>query len=237
MSKETELKVLYYLKRNQSKANGQCPVMGRITIGSSVAQFSLKVDADAVLWGTKAGRMKGKSKAATECNRQIEKVNMLIHTRYAELTSRQKIVKAEEVKNAIQGNAGENELLLAYCRQMNEKYALRVGVDRKPATYRLELSSYTELERFVHEKYQVEDVSFRSLTYSFIEDFNFHMRVQRKLKPNSAAKPLIFLNKAVRLAVREGIIKQNPFLSFKSDKSTATHKTLTREELDKLMNV
>jgi integrase len=37
--------------------------------------------------------------------------------------------------------------------------------------------------------------------------------------------------------VREGIIKQNPFLSFKSDKSTATHKTLTREELDKLMNV
>jgi len=35
-----ELKVLFYLKKNQEKNNGLCPVMGRIHVGKTMAQFS-----------------------------------------------------------------------------------------------------------------------------------------------------------------------------------------------------
>jgi len=46
---KSELKVLFYLKKNQTGKDGLCPVMGRIRVGNSIAQFSLKVDADAGL--------------------------------------------------------------------------------------------------------------------------------------------------------------------------------------------
>ena len=64
-----ELKVLFYLKKNQSKKNGLCPVMGRIIVGKTMAQFSLKVDADVELWDAKARRMKGKSQFVNDVNK------------------------------------------------------------------------------------------------------------------------------------------------------------------------
>ena len=72
----TELKVLFYLKKNQSKNNGLAPVMGRITIGKTMSQFSLKLEADTELWDTKAGRMRGKSKLTLDTNRQIDNISL-----------------------------------------------------------------------------------------------------------------------------------------------------------------
>lgn len=84
-----ELKVLFYLKKNQVKANGLCSVMGRITIGRSMAQFSAKIEAEPSKWDAKAGRMTGKSNHALQVNHQIDKINLSINARYKEyLTNR-----------------------------------------------------------------------------------------------------------------------------------------------------
>lgn len=75
-----ELKVLFYLKKSKKK-NDLCPIMGRIHVGKTMAQFSLKIDADEKLWDAKAGRLKGKSAVANEMNKQIEKINLLVYSR------------------------------------------------------------------------------------------------------------------------------------------------------------
>ncbi len=82
---QSELKVLFYLKRNQKRKDGLSPVMGRIRIGKSMSQFSLKLEANDKYWDTKAGRMIGKSKQALEVNREINRINLLLFTRYKEL--------------------------------------------------------------------------------------------------------------------------------------------------------
>ncbi|MBD8390381.1 Arm DNA-binding domain-containing protein [Dysgonomonas sp. BGC7] len=79
-----ELKVLFYLKKNQEKKNGLCPVMGRIHASKTMAQFSLKININAKLWNVKAGRLTGKSQFVNEVNKQIERVNLLIYSRYNE---------------------------------------------------------------------------------------------------------------------------------------------------------
>jgi len=38
-----ELKVTFYLKKNETRADGYVPVLGRIRIGKSMVQFSAKV--------------------------------------------------------------------------------------------------------------------------------------------------------------------------------------------------
>ncbi|MDR1344099.1 MAG: site-specific integrase, partial [Tannerellaceae bacterium] len=68
-----DLKVLFYLKKNQMKADGRCPVMGRITVGRTMAQFAAKLEADASKWNVRAGRMTGKSNHALDINRRIDK--------------------------------------------------------------------------------------------------------------------------------------------------------------------
>jgi hypothetical protein len=131
-----ELKVLFYLKKQQAKANGLCPVMGRISIGRTMAQFAAKLEADAMKWDAKAGRMTGKSNHALDVNRKIDKINLTINARYKEILTNKGKATAEEVKNAFQGIASVQETLLKLFAEHNETFSKRVGIDREKTTYR-----------------------------------------------------------------------------------------------------
>lgn len=54
-------KVLFYLKRAKHKVQPVIPVMGRITVNGTIAQFSAKLSVPSHLWEMKDGRAKGKS--------------------------------------------------------------------------------------------------------------------------------------------------------------------------------
>ena len=66
--------VIYYLKRQVVKKDGTVPVMGRITVDGSQTQFSCKLSVDPKLWDTKGGRVTGRSAAALETNRMLDKM-------------------------------------------------------------------------------------------------------------------------------------------------------------------
>ena len=54
-----EVKVSFYLKKNEMKDDGKCPVMARLTVGKSETTFSAKMTVPVSLWAS--GRAKGKS--------------------------------------------------------------------------------------------------------------------------------------------------------------------------------
>ena len=68
--------VIYYLKRQVVKKDGTVPVMGRITVDGSQTQFSCKLTIDPKLWDTKGGRVTGRSTAALETNRMLDKMRV-----------------------------------------------------------------------------------------------------------------------------------------------------------------
>ena len=52
--------------------NGKAPIMGRITVNRTMAQFSCKLSCSPSLWNPRASRLEGKSKEAVETNKDIE---------------------------------------------------------------------------------------------------------------------------------------------------------------------
>jgi len=231
-----ELKVLFYLKKNQSKTNGLCPVMGRISIGRTMAQFSAKLEADASRWSAKAGRMDGKSHHALDVNRKIDKINLSINKHYKELIQNKGRVSAEEVKNAFQGIASVQETLLKIFAEHNETYRKRVGIDREETTYRKYCNAYRHLSEFLQKKYHVQDMSFKQLNFAFIEAFDFYLRIELKMKPNTVLRNIVPLRKIVRIAVNKGYIPADPFAEYKPVRGKSVHRYLTNEELKKIMS-
>jgi len=230
------LKILFYLKKNQCKKNGLCPVMGRIQVDKSMAQFSLKVDADARMWDTKAGRMTGKSKLAQEVNRAINRVHLVIHTRYKELKKVHSIVKANDLKNASQGIAVTQASVLDSFRGMNENISQRIGIDYTQAAFEQYINAYKALEKFVQEKLKLKDIPFKALSYSLVEDYYRYLRVERKFSIGTSGIYLIYFRKVIRGAVNRGIISHDPSSGFESETMDAVHKTLTKTELEKFMS-
>ena len=69
-----KFKVLLYLKKSGMDKNGKAPIMGRITVNRTMAQFSCKLSCTPSLWNPRASRLEGKSKEAVETNKDIEQL-------------------------------------------------------------------------------------------------------------------------------------------------------------------
>jgi hypothetical protein len=80
-----DLKVSFYLKKNETDAEGKAPIMGRIHVGKTEAPFSAKTKVHVSLWDTNSGRASGKSREASELNQKLDTMNVIIHVRHMEL--------------------------------------------------------------------------------------------------------------------------------------------------------
>lgn len=233
MSKE--LKVHYYLRHKEVKSDGTASIMGRITIGKSMVQFSAKCSVQVSLWDTKSARATGKSKAATELNRELDKISLSIHSHYKELLSKKEDISAEEVKKAFQGIASEQETLIGYCNRYNQQLSARISINITLESYKRYGVSFNHLCRFLRTKYNLSDISFQALDYSFVEAFDFYLRVQLKFKPNTIVGIIGHLKIIIKRAINEGIITRDPFVGFSLEGEPLQPKSLTKQELHKIM--
>ena len=104
-------KVLFYVNGSKEK-NGIVPIMGRVTINGSVAQFSCKQSIAKTMWDAKGNRAKGKSKEARDINLALDNIKAQIIKHHQRLSDREAFVTAEMVLNAYQGIGTEYETLL-----------------------------------------------------------------------------------------------------------------------------
>ena len=135
--------VLFYINRQKVKKNGLCPLMGRISINTEVAQFSTKMEVQPDLWDAKAYRLTGKSRTAKETNAKIDRLEEDIRRYYKEILDEQGYITAELVKNAVNGIGLHKRKLLELYREYMEDYAKRIGINRAPGS--LKAVSYTHL--------------------------------------------------------------------------------------------
>ena len=169
--------VIYYLKRQVVKKDGTVPVMGRITVDGSQTQFSCKLTVDPKLWDTKGGRVTGRSTAALETNRMLDKMRVRINKHYQEIMERDNFVTAEKVKNAFLGLEHRYHTLLQVFRQHNEDYAKQVEAGMKAkGTFNKYKIVYKHLQEFLTIRYHVKDIALKELTPAFISDFEMFLR-------------------------------------------------------------
>lgn len=231
----TEVKVNFYLKRNEEKQDGTVPVLGRIRIGKSMVQFSAKVSVPVSLWDTKSGRATGKSKAALSINASLNKICVAIHSAHRDLSVKKENVSAQDVKNAFQGIASEQDTLVKYYEAHNEQFLKNVGVNRCMETYKRYGISLNHLKRFMRKKYNVSDISFQALTPSFVADYDYYLRVELRFAPQTIVNTIGQLRRIVKIAINNGLLRNDPFIDYEFITSPIIPKSLTSAELKKLM--
>jgi site-specific recombinase XerD len=229
--------VLFYVNRDKVKQSGLCPVMGRITIDTKVAQFSTKTDVDSTLWDIKTGRAIGKNSQSILVNRAIDRLTQEINKFYTEMVDKQGYVTAELVKNALYGIGRKQDMLLKLFNEHNQEFKLRVGVNRVEDTYSSYLRSYRHLFNFLSQKYGMEDIALDKLNLNFIDAYDFYLRVDRQMTQNTILGHLIILKKIIRRAIHQGILNRDPFVNYIAEQPEKQRRHLKLEEIDKIMQV
>lgn len=230
-----ELKVTFYLKKNEERADGKVPVLGRIRIGRSMAQFSARVYVVPSLWDVKSGRAAGKSKQAALVNRELDRIAVDIRSACKELSAKKGNVSAEEVKNAFQGNASGQETLISFSEECNEAFFRKVGVNRAIGTYKRYCVALNHLKAFLREKYNVRDIPFKALTPSFVTSYDLYLRADLKMGKTTVANIMGRLHRTVKSAIDRGYLKHDPFTGYTFEYAPIVPKFLSEEELDRLI--
>ncbi len=230
-----EVKVSFYLKRNEEKADGTVPILGRIRIEKSMVQFSAKVYVPVSLWDTTSGRAVGKSKTALSINVTLDKTCVAIHSAYRELSLKNNNVSALEVKNAFQGIASEQDTLVKNFEAHNEKFLQNVGINRAEGTYKRFLTSLSHLKRFMRKKYNISDIPFQALTPSFVTDYDYYLRIELGLACGTIINTIVHLRRIIKIAINNGLVCSDPFMDYKYIAQEPVPKSLTSDELDTLI--
>ena len=88
--KVEKFKVLLYLKKSEPDKTGKAPIMGRITLNRTMAQFSCKLSCTPGLWNARESRLNGKSREAVETNEKIERLLLAVHSAFNSLMERKR---------------------------------------------------------------------------------------------------------------------------------------------------
>jgi hypothetical protein len=168
-------KTVFYINGSKER-NGIVPIMGRVTINGTIAQFSCKQSVTKAIWDAKGNRAIGKSKEAKEVNFALDNIKAQIAKHYQRLSDREAFVTAEMVRNAYQGIGTEYETLLRAFDKENAAFAKRVGKDRAKNTYRKYLTVRKYVAEFIKYQYKRCDMSMNELTEEFIRDYCLYLK-------------------------------------------------------------
>ena len=227
-------KVLFYANGSKEK-NGIVPIMGRVTINGSVAQFSCKQTIPKALWDAKGNRAKGKSIEARDINHALDNIKAQIIKHYQRISDREAYVTAEMVRNAYQGIGSEYETLLGAFDKDNATFQKRVGTDRVKGTYMARVRARNHVAAFIKANYKRSDLSMLELTPDFIKEFAVFLSTDRGLQNATIWLNCMWLKGVVMRAHYNGLIPRNPFAQFHISPNIKEREYLTEEELKTLM--
>ena len=123
------MKVLLYLKKSSLDKLGKAPIMGRITLGRSIAQFSCKLSCNPDLWNSRESRMDGKSREAVEINGKLENLLLSIQSAYQSLIAKGQPLDATDVKELFQGSVQARYMLIERLDMLIKEKESHIGID------------------------------------------------------------------------------------------------------------
>ena len=229
-------KVLFYVKKGSEKPNGNLPLMCRLTVDGEIKQFSCKMDVPLWLWDVKNNRASGKSVEAQRINRAVDKIRVEVNRRYQELMQTDGYVTAAKLKDAYLGIGVKQETLLKLFEQHNTEFAKKVGHSRAKGTFQRYVTVYKHIREFLSHTYKREDIPLKELNLTFINDFEYFLRTEKKCRTNTIWGYMIVLKHIISIARNDGRLPFNPFAGYINSPESVDRGYITNEEIHTMMN-
>ena len=236
--KVEKFKVLLYLKRSGLDKSGKAPIMGRITVNRTMAQFSSKLSCTPELWNPRESRLNGKSKEAVEINAKIDKLLLAINSAFDSLLDRKIDFDATAVKEAFQGSVETQMTLLRRLDIHIEDMQSRIGIDVAKSSMSTYIYTRRYLGEFIKKRFKVEDLAFGQLNEHMAYEFQEYVLKDKGLAVDTARHYLAILKKICRMAFKEGHSEKRYFVNFKLPKENRkAPRALSREDFEKIRDL
>ncbi len=235
-TKKSTFKLLFYLKKNELKKNGNAPIMARITIDGTPKTLGTKLEIDPNKWDLKYGRVEGKSATALSINKKLDSIRGRIDKIYDDMMKDLGFATAQKVKLSFLGVGVMDDAILKVFNDQNEDFKKLVEKEeRSQSTYNKYITVYNHVTKFIKERYHRDDMAFRELTGDFIREFDFYLRYDLQSSHNTVWVYTMPVLSLVELAIKKGLIRDNPFQDYEINMEETDRGYILKEDVEKLM--
>ena len=221
-------KILFYINRQKTKADGNTAILCRITIDGKSTAITTGEQCKSSEWNSKQGLTTDK-----KTNQRIGEFKELVEKTYQEILIKDGVVSVELLKNRLQGIATMPTTLLAISKAELQSVKECVGKSKAEGTYQNLLYSDKLLTEFVKDK-GMTDIVIATITEDLFEEYRFYLK-KRGLVTATINRYLCWLSRLMYRAVSQRIIRCNPFENAKYEKTEQKIRFLQKSDVAKLM--
>ena len=221
-------KILFYINRQKTKADGKTVILCRITIDGKNSAITTGEECKPSEWNTKQSLTTDR-----KTNQRLHEFRELVEKTYQDILTRDGVVSVELIKYHLQGITENPTTLLAMSGAELQAVKESVGRSRAEGTYLNLFHSDRNLREFVKDK-GVQDIPISTITESLFEEYRFFLK-KRGLKASTVNTNLCWLSRLMFRAVSRRIIRCNPFENAKYEKEEKKIRFLQKSDVMKLM--
>ena len=232
-----KLHILFVLDKVNTNSKGIAPLRCRLTFLGKRKIFSTGLFINPNLWNSKKQKAFPNNQENEYINMQISLISQQINEAFLFLQINKKVFEAEEIYQKFKGEIPNNEKSIMQLFTIhNEKIEKLVGTDYVKPTFRKYEQGKDHLKDFIKHHFKRKDYQFKNLDLKFVQDFEFYLKIEKKLGLATVFKTIQRFRKIVRIAISEGIIYKDPFMDYKVKHIKKEIVFLNTEELSILEN-
>lgn len=227
--------VIFYLKRQPASTNKNFPIIARITVNGEKCTINTQLKCQSDLWNVKEYKVEGKTSEAAFTNDTLNQIKARLNQIYFQHSLCDGDVTPEMIKDIYTGVAYSKRHLISYFSIHNENFRKQVNVSRSQASYQKYEAIRKHLVDFLQSTKGIEDIPLYKVNHQFICEFEIYLRTVSGCNHNSTAKFMQLFKRIIILALKNGIIKNDPFQEYQIKLKQTNRTFLTIDEVKSIM--
>lgn len=230
MKNNQKLSVLFWHRKSKADETGSAPIMCRITVDSSEAEFSIGKKIPAKYWNMKTKRVSG-CQEAKMLNSRIKQIETDLERHFFKLQFEFDYITPIMVRNVYKGLPADYKPGDGQASKENRTYTLleltdqyvqnfsemvRKGI-RSAETLRQWKATRNKIAEFIVKVYHSADLDLDRIDYSFATKFYKYLTIEREKVIGEAAAKKQIKNAKQLLSIAESknLIEKNPIQKFR----------------------
>lgn len=227
----------FSLRTSHQNADGKSAIVLRISFPGERRDIFTGLYCFDKDWDRIAGKVSRAVKQGGTINQNLEMILQGAKNSFDELRFTKEAFTIGELADKIKGKEEKPTLLIDYLKEGTVAVKKRLGTEITQPTYNKYNRSILYMQEFLEAEYKVKNFSLQKLNTNFMEQFFQFLRSDKNIGHNTACKYLACIKTVLLPAVREGLIKTDPFYGLRISSKPVFRQFLSQEEIDKIVKV
>jgi len=231
MKKQNKFSVTFFVKKTKALKDGTVPIYIRLSNNGERTEFSSKQSVPKALWDSKKTIVKGTTLESRKINNQLTKIREKLNSLFEKQYVNEEIIDIGYIKESFLGLNEDKKFIVKMYDLFINDIKSKIGIEYKPKTCVRHINTKNILLEYIKTVYKKEDVCIDDINFDFINGFHNFMITKKKHNPNTRGKNLKNFKIITTKACKMGLMKIDPFCTFKIPSNEVDKEPLCMSEL------